>query len=82
MNRALTILQAVSGLGRERICEACGSEFMCGASLKGCWCSEVPLNEEVRTYLRSQYSDCLCRQCLEAKGDEQRAKGEALSGNS
>ena len=46
-------------------CEACGDEFTCGASLAGCWCSEVRLNQETRDELRSRYSGCLCRKCLD-----------------
>ena len=76
MSRALTILQTVIGLGSDRVCEACGSQFICGASLKGCWCSEIKLSDEIRADLRSNYSACLCRHCLEgaAKGEEVRGK--------
>ena len=72
MSRELKILETVTTLGRDRVCEACGSEFKCGASLNGCWCSEIQLSDEVRTYLRSQYSDCLCQGCLEipARGED------------
>lgn len=53
------------------VCEACGGEFVCGASLSGCWCMEVKLSEAVRAELRERYSRCLCRVCLErfAAGD-------------
>lgn len=52
-------------------CEACGNVFSCGASLAGCWCSEVKLTDEVRAQLRERYQHCLCRSCLErfAKAD-------------
>lgn len=46
-------------------CEACGEKFMCGAALKGCWCSEVKLSEAKREELKRRYKGCLCRQCLE-----------------
>ena len=46
-------------------CEACGRGFTCGATLTGCWCSEIKLSDETRAQLRSRYSGCLCRQCLE-----------------
>ena len=52
-------------LTRERTCEACGSEFTCGASLSGCWCSEVEVSDATRITLKSLYRDCLCRNCLE-----------------
>ncbi len=67
MNKVLNVLNAVvtGKLERRLRCEACGNEFMCGASLRGCWCSEVKLSDEQRARLRSLYSDCLCRDCLE-----------------
>lgn len=48
-----------------RECEACGKAFVCGASLKGCWCVEIKLGTATRKELREQYKDCLCRECLE-----------------
>ena len=56
-------------LTRQKICEACGNEFSCGASLRGCWCSEIDLNDETRVDLKSQYRDCLCRDCLSSVSD-------------
>jgi hypothetical protein len=73
MNSTLTKLgESISqALKRERVCESCGNEFSCGASLKGCWCSEVTVSDATRTDLQRLYKDCLCRKCLEtmaAKG--------------
>jgi len=67
MNRTLIkIGNAVSqALTRERVCEACGNEFSCGASLRGCWCSEINLSDATRAELKGLYRDCLCRDCLE-----------------
>jgi hypothetical protein len=48
-----------------KTCEACGREFACGASLKGCWCAEVETTKATRDELRAKYKDCLCRECLE-----------------
>jgi hypothetical protein len=48
------------------VCEACGADFACGASLAGCWCTEVKLTDEARAELKSKYERCLCRNCLEA----------------
>jgi len=45
-------------------CEACGKPFLCGASLKGCWCIQIKLTEEVRRRLRERYKKCLCSDCL------------------
>ena len=47
------------------VCESCGEEFICGATLKGCWCMEIELTEENRNELKSKFRNCLCRNCLE-----------------
>ena len=47
------------------ICESCGDEFTCGATLKGCWCMKVNLTDEVREKLKTKFNDCLCPNCLE-----------------
>jgi hypothetical protein len=47
-------------------CERCGAAFTCGAQLQGCWCSEVKLDAKVLSALKSRYSHCLCRSCLES----------------
>jgi hypothetical protein len=67
MSRILKVLSNVATGNFERSlkCEACGNDFKCGASLKGCWCSEVNLNDADRASIRSRYKDCLCRDCLE-----------------
>ena len=52
-------------LSRERVCESCGQEFSCGASLRGCWCGEINLSDASRSELQQLYKDCLCRECLE-----------------
>jgi hypothetical protein len=46
-----------------KTCQRCGVEFGCGGSC--CWCDEVPLDAAVREQLQQQFSDCLCRACLE-----------------
>lgn len=63
-------------------CEACGSQFTCGASLRGCWCTEVKLSERVRAQLRQRYQHCLCRECLErfaTQDEEETRAGLGLS---
>ena len=59
------------------VCEACGGEFVCGASLAGCWCGEIKLSEETRAELRSRYQRCLCRACLEAHAAAEARKDQA-----
>ncbi|MBI3423827.1 MAG: cysteine-rich CWC family protein [Acidobacteria bacterium] len=46
-------------------CEACGEPFQCGASLTGCWCFKIKLDEVTRQRMRTQYCACLCQACLE-----------------
>ena len=48
-----------------QVCEACGCEFACAASLDSCWCTEIQLSETARARLRERYRHCLCRDCLE-----------------
>lgn len=63
-------LRKLAGLFSERlrqpsVCARCGSEFSCGASLRGCWCSEIKVSDATRADLSSRYRGCLCRDCLE-----------------
>ena len=51
-------------------CEACGGEFTCGASVGGCWCAKVEVNDAARAHLRAKFSGCVCRACLD-KAQEQ-----------
>ncbi len=46
-------------------CEACGQPFVCGATLTGCWCTEIKLTDAHRAALKTKYTHCLCRSCLE-----------------
>lgn len=45
-------------------CERCGREFICGATLSGCWCMKLKLTERARQELKAAYKDCLCPDCL------------------
>ena len=61
-----TLAGVISSKWREPSkCEACGEDFNCGATLTGCWCSELKLTDDARAELRGSYSGCLCRKCLE-----------------
>ncbi|MCU1265265.1 MAG: hypothetical protein JWM21_1583 [Acidobacteria bacterium] len=64
------VASLVPALGGPRTCEACGKDFTCGASLAGCWCTELKLSDEARADLRSRYQNCLCRECLEKLGPD------------
>lgn len=47
------------------VCEECGEGFICGATVRGCWCTELKLTDDARAELKSKYKKCLCRNCLE-----------------
>lgn len=47
------------------ICESCGDEFVCGATLKGCWCTDIEISDAARQKLKRKFRKCLCRKCLE-----------------
>jgi len=49
-----------------------------------CWCDEIALDAATRASLKEQFTDCLCRKCLDdALGprtrDHGRTKDQALS---
>ena len=46
-------------------CRSCQQPFICGASITGCWCTQLKLTDETRASLRAKYTGCLCRSCLE-----------------
>ena len=64
MSKVLNVINAIVSGGRDLKCERCGKDFVCGMSLKGCWCAEIQLDDKTRSNLRSKYKDCLCQECL------------------
>ena len=61
-------------------CEACGAQFTCGATLAGCWCSEIKLSASQRDELKDRYRSCLCSECLRsiASGSGEIEKAEVI----
>ncbi|MBQ7382271.1 MAG: cysteine-rich CWC family protein [Paludibacteraceae bacterium] len=53
-----------SGKKIHKLCPRCGAEFICTHDAF-CQCVGITLNEKARAYLRTHYSDCLCRKCLQ-----------------
>jgi Cysteine-rich CWC len=51
---------------RQQTCEACGSDFGCGAEVGGCWCNDATLDPGTLARLRATYERCLCPSCLTA----------------
>jgi len=51
--------------GIKKACPRCGAPFICHHENPAiCQCAGIELNEKARAYLRTHYSDCLCRACL------------------
>jgi hypothetical protein len=48
----------------KKTCPRCGKEFECVHSID-CWCVKVKLTDTTKAYLKANYSDCLCKECLE-----------------
>jgi len=69
--------RAQEAIAPNETCPACGEQFACGASLRGCWCAEVKLTDAVRAELRARYSGCLCRACLERLATSANTEGAA-----
>lgn len=44
-------------------CPRCHAIFECKHD-SDCWCSKYDLTENVRVFLKSNYVDCLCENCL------------------
>jgi membrane protease subunit (stomatin/prohibitin family) len=47
-----------------KTCPRCGKTFECVHSVD-CWCVKVKLTDTTKAYLKANYSDCLCKECLE-----------------
>lgn len=60
-----------------KTCQRCGSQFGCGVSC--CWCDEIRLTDNVRARMQRQFSDCLCRGCLETLAAEGENRGRESS---
>lgn len=51
--------------GIPKVCPRCGAPFVCHHEQPAiCQCAGIALTENARAYLRTHYSDCLCRKCL------------------
>ncbi len=47
-----------------KTCPRCGKEFECVHSID-CWCVKVRLTDATKAYLKANYDNCLCKDCLE-----------------
>ena len=56
-------------------CGRCHQTFECKVgNITQCQCNGIRFNEEEKTYITTNYIDCLCRECLLAIKNEIRHK--------
>ncbi|NIG57370.1 cysteine-rich CWC family protein [Chitinophaga sp. Cy-1792] len=47
------------------ICPRCGKTLVCDVgNITRCWCTEVVLSREERTYIGERFEGCLCPDCI------------------
>ena len=46
-------------------CSKCNIVFTCNDSETSCWCNNYELTREQLSFLRENYDNCLCEQCIE-----------------
>ena len=63
------------------ICESCGGEFSCGASIGECWCFSVELSPNVLVNLRERFEKCLCEICLSDVRSQKLVEEITVKGN-
>lgn len=44
-------------------CPRCNATFECQHSAT-CWCAKYSLSENLKLFLKDNYSDCLCENCM------------------
>ncbi len=50
---------------KRKVCPRCGATFEClHDQIALCHCATVRLDENSRNYVKANYSDCLCHECL------------------
>lgn len=52
------------------VCESCGEEYICGATVMGCWCMSVKTSDEARAEMKQKFTKCLCPKCLGSFADK------------
>lgn len=44
-------------------CAKCGKEFECKHTAE-CWCNDLKISKNLSEYLRNNFDNCLCKNCL------------------
>lgn len=54
----------------EKICQRCSGSFICRQDrIDLCSCARLSLKPGVRDYIKENYGNCLCPQCLKEAND-------------
>ena len=57
--------------GQTEICPRCKASFECNAgNIVNCHCSRISLCKAAMAFIKDNYSDCLCANCLKALNAE------------
>jgi len=70
--------KAPSQQPKQKICQACGTQFPCASPWGPCWCEEVKVSITILAELRARYDECLCPKCLTAAASATKS-GPAVS---
>jgi hypothetical protein len=50
---------------QNKICQRCAKHFECNANnIAACECSRVSLNEKELKFIKENFKDCICANCL------------------
>ena len=75
LDKYLMKLKSALGVFSEKykepsVCESCGDEFVCGATLSGCWCMNMKVSDDGRAEMKEKFNKCLCPKCLGSYASE------------
>ncbi|OSZ78871.1 hypothetical protein CAP35_11655 [Chitinophagaceae bacterium IBVUCB1] len=51
-------------------CAKCNATFECKNDATDCWCQQYTLSSDALSYLKANYEDCLCSQCLRSYANQ------------
>ncbi len=63
---------------RDVICPRCGKAFVCSHN-KDCFCTKYYLSPESKKDIQSQWTECLCEDCLSLYAQPIELKSESRS---
>ncbi|MGB0882956.1 MAG: cysteine-rich CWC family protein [Vicingaceae bacterium] len=49
---------------KHKKCSKCNADFTCNDSGDSCWCNNHKLTKEQLMFLKDNYENCLCEDCI------------------